>query len=68
MLWLSLLGAACLDAQVRVLEESWRWIRFTEKDGLLSKQVYSLLEVEGGTIWAGTFKGLAFARVATKRA
>ena len=50
VLCLSLLVAVCLEAQVRVLEESWRWIHFTEKDGLSSKQVYSLLEAEDGTI------------------
>ena len=60
VLCLSLLRTACLEAQVSLLEESWRWIHFTERDGLPSKQVYSLLEAEGGTTWAGTFKGLAW--------
>lgn len=58
---LSLLRTACLEAQVSLLEESWRWIHFTERDGLPSKQVYSLLEAEGAPpglglsrAWPGT--------------
>jgi len=55
-----LLLALPLDAQLEPLYESWRWAHFTERDGLPSRQVHSAIETADGTVWARTFKGLAW--------
>ena len=55
-----LLLALPLGAQLDNLYESWRWAHFTERDGLPSKQVHSVVETADGAIWARTFKGLAW--------
>ena len=55
-----LLLALPLNAQFESLYESWRWVHFTEEDGLPSRQIHSAIETADGTIWARTFKGLAW--------
>ncbi len=56
---LALLAALALGQEDRnVLQEEWRWTRFTVDDGLPSDSVYDVVENQDGT-WALTAEGLA---------
>ncbi len=37
----------------------WRWVHFTTESGLPSNRIKTIAELDDGTIWAGTLKGLA---------
>ncbi|MCX6610890.1 MAG: PAS domain S-box protein, partial [Acidobacteria bacterium] len=52
-----------LDAKPKLseaLQETWRWTKFVERDGLPSNVVSQVVETEDGTIWASTASGLAW--------
>ena len=47
-------------AQIDTLDDQWRWVRFTTESGLPTNDVKVVTQTPNGTIWAGTFYGLAW--------
>lgn len=47
-------------AQIDTLDDQWRWVRFTTESGLPTNDVKLVTQTRDGTIWAGTFYGLAW--------
>ena len=54
--------ACCLplNAQSDTFGQSWRWVHFTEEDGLPAKLVYNVVETSAGTPWVNTLSGPAW--------
>jgi hypothetical protein len=57
---LAIITCLPLNAQPGTFGESWRWVHFTEADGLLANLVYDVVESSAGTPWATTLAGLAW--------
>jgi PAS domain S-box-containing protein len=49
-----------LPAQVRAINELWRWVHFTTQSGLPSNRVFQMYETPAGDVWAATQSGLAW--------
>jgi PAS domain S-box-containing protein len=47
-------------AQVDTFNEQWRWVRFTTESGLPTNDAKYLHQTPSGTIWTGTYHGLAW--------
>jgi PAS domain S-box-containing protein len=39
--------------------DAWRWVHFTTESGLPSNRIKTVAELDDGSVWAGTLKGLA---------
>jgi signal transduction histidine kinase/CheY-like chemotaxis protein/ligand-binding sensor domain-containing protein len=39
--------------------DQWRWVHFTTESGLPSSRIKTIAELDDGSVWAGTLKGLA---------
>ncbi len=59
-IWLLMPHRGAAQPQPDPLQDDWRWVQFTEKDGLPSNRVVALVETINGTMWAWTQEGAAW--------